>query len=155
DGKSRVGGLAARLLLRLRAEREPQPLEEARVERREHVALVLSLVDGAREQRAPIALDDARVMTCRESRRAGALRERKQLGEAEAAVAADARVRRLAARVAAHERLHDRLAERLAQVERDVREPERMARLARRDHRARRATCALGARPSRVEPETQ
>ena len=53
---------------------------------------------------AAVALDDARVVAGREPRGADAPREREQLGEAEAAVAADARVRRLAARVAAHER---------------------------------------------------
>ena len=49
-------------------------------------------------------LRDARVVAGREPVAAGAAREREQLREAEAAVAADARVRRLAARIAAHER---------------------------------------------------
>ena len=80
---------------------------------------------------------------------AGAAREGEQLGEAEAAVAADARVRRLAARVAAHEGRDDGTAELLAQVERHVRKPEPMARLARGDHRLGRAAGALGVGPVR------
>ena len=78
--------------------------------------------------------DDARVVARREPRRAGAFREREQLREPEAAVAGDARVRRLAARVAADERRDDRAAELLAKVERHVRKAEAMAGLARGDH---------------------
>ena len=99
--------------------------------------------------------DDARVVPGREARGAGALREREQLGETEAAVAGDARVRRLAARVAADERPDDRAAELLAQVERDVRQAALVTRLARGDHGARRAAGALAVRPGRIHPEPQ
>ena len=51
--------------------------------------------------------DDARVVARREAGGAGAAREREQLGEAEAAVAADARVRRLALGVAGDEGVDD------------------------------------------------
>src|SRR5579885_355150 len=154
-GEAGRGRLGARLLLRLRPQRKPHAGEKARVETREHVALVLLLVCRPGEERHAVAADDARVVTGREACRSGPAREGEQLGEAEAAVAADARVRRLAARVAAHERLDDGAPERPAQVERDVRQPERVARLARREHRARRAARALRVRPARVEPEPQ
>ena len=124
-------------------------------EAREHVALILVLVDTAREQQPAVALDDPRVVAGREAGRADAAREREQLGEAKAAVAADARVRRLTACIAAHERRDDRAAERVAQIERDVRKTARMARLAGGEHRARRAARTLGVRPVRVEPEPQ
>ena len=94
-------------------------------------------------------------MAGREALGAGAPREGEQLGEAEAAVAARARVRRLAARVAADEGRDDRAAELLAQVERHVRHAEPVARLACRDHALGRAARALGVGPGRVEPEPQ
>src|SRR5207244_6774771 len=89
----RTRRLGTRLHLRLLAEREPDALEVTRVEPREHVALVLRLVGSAGEQQPAVALDDAGVVAGCEVCCAGALRERQQLGEAEAAVAADARVR--------------------------------------------------------------
>src|SRR5215213_2286293 len=96
-GRRQPGGrrFGARLRLRLRPEREPHAPEEARVEPGEHVALILLRVRRACEQKAPLAVDDLRVVARREAPRADAAREREQLGEAEAAVAADARVRRL------------------------------------------------------------
>ena len=94
-------------------------------------------------------------MAGREPVGACAPREREQLREAEAAVAARARVRRLAARVAADERSDDRAAELLAQVERHVRHAEPMAGLARRDHAVGRAAGALGIRPVGIEPQPQ
>ena len=100
-------------------------------------------------------LDDPRVVAGGEPRGAGPAREREQLGEAKAAVAARARVRRLAARVAADERLDDGAAEALPQVERDVREAERVAGLARGDHRLGRAAGPLRVRPVRVGPEPE
>ena len=144
-GRCEPGGgrLGARLGLRQLAERELDPVEEARVERREHVGLVLLRVGRACEESAAAVLDDPRVVAGPEPRRPGAAREREQLGEAEAAVAAAARVRRLAARVAPDERIDDRAAELLAQIERHVREPARVTRLARRDHRLGRAAGAL------------
>ncbi len=66
-------------------------------------------------------LDDARVMARCKPVAAGAGREREQLVEAEAAVAADARVRRVALRIPAHERRDNGGSELFAQVERDVR----------------------------------
>ena len=84
-----------------------------------------------------------------------ALGEREQLGEAEAAVAARARIRSLAAGVAANERSDDRAAELLAQIERHMRHAESMARLARRDHALGRAAGALGIRAGRIEPEAK
>ena len=110
---------------------------------------------AAGEQPAAAVLDDPRVVAGRQTGGSCALREREQLGEAEAAVARDARVRRLAAGVAAHEGVDDRAPELLAQVERDVRDAERVTRRPRRQHRVGRAARALRARPVRVEPEPQ
>ena len=86
---------------------------------------------------------------------AGPSREREQLAEAEAAVAAGARVRRLPARVPAHERRDHGTAELLAKVERHVRHAEPMTGLARGDHAVGRAAGALGVRPFGIEPEPQ
>ena len=123
--------------------------------RGEHVALILARVGAASEEPASVALDDARVVAGRDPRRADAVGEREQLVEAERAVAADARVRRLALRVAGDERRHDGLAELLAQVERDVRDAARVARPARREHRARRAARPVGLARVRVDPEPE
>ena len=101
DVEAGSGRLGARLRLRLLAERELDPVEQRRVERGEHVGLILVRVGRAGEQPPAVALDDARVVAGPELRRSGALGEGEQLVEAEAAVAAAARVRRLAARVAA------------------------------------------------------
>ena len=98
-------------------------------------------------------LDDSRVMPGREPRRAGALREREQLAEAERAVAARAGVRRLAARIAANERLDDGAPELLAEVERHVREAEAVARAARRADRVGRAAGSLAVRRCGIDPE--
>ena len=100
-------------------------------------------------------LGNTGVMARGEPGGADSLREGEQRTEAEAAVAAHARVRCLAARVAADERVDDSPAEGLAEIERDVREAERMTRLARRDHRRRRATHALGVLPGRIGPEAK
>ncbi len=100
-------------------------------------------------------LGDAGVVAGGEPGGADSLREGEQRAEAEAAVAAHAWVRRLATRVTADEGVDDSPAEGLAKVERDVREAERLARLARRDHRGRRAAHALGVLPDRIGPEAE
>src|SRR5581483_2116430 len=71
-GEARRGRLGACLLLRLRAERERDPVEQARVECGEHVRLVLARVDAAGDEAAAVALDDARVVARPEHRRARA-----------------------------------------------------------------------------------
>src|SRR5213075_540386 len=76
-------GLRARLLLRLGAQGEPDPVEQRRVELREHVALVLRRVRSAREQPAAVALDDARVVAGRQPRGADSPCEGEQLREPE------------------------------------------------------------------------
>src|SRR5919108_569156 len=107
DAQARLLGLGPRLVLRLLAEREPDALEHARVEPRKHVRLMFVGVHSAREQETAVMLDDASVVPCREPRRARTPRERQQAGEAEAAVAPRARVRRRPLRIATHERLHE------------------------------------------------
>ena len=134
DLEARTACLGSRRLLVLLAEREPHPRELRGIELREHVRLILLRVGGAMEQQPAAVLADARVVTGREPVAPRALREREQLGEAEGAVAANARVRRLAARVPAHEAGDDRLSELLAQVEGHVRQAEPVTRLTRRDH---------------------
>ena len=100
-------------------------------------------------------LDDARVVAGRKAIATCALGECEQLVEAERAVAADARVRRLAVRVAVEEGRHDRAAELLAQVERHVRDAEPVARLARGDDGLGRTARALRVRAGGIEPEAQ
>ena len=91
-------------------------------------------VGGTSEELATAVLDDPSVVARREPRRARALGEGEQLGEAEAPVATDARVRGLSLGVPPHERRDDCAPELLPEVERHVRAPERVAGLARRDH---------------------
>ena len=98
---------------------------------------------------------DARVVARCEPRRTDTAREGEELREPEAAVTADARVRRLAAGVSANERGHDRAAKLFPQIERHVREPEAMAGLARGDNSAGRAARPFCIRPVRVEPQPQ
>ena len=155
DGESCRVGLGARLVLALFAEREPHAVEVPRVDRREHVRLVLRRIGGAREQKPVPVSRKTCVVSRRQPVRTGAAREREQLGEAEAAVAADARIRRLAALEATHERADDRAPEFLAQVERDVRRAERVTGLSRRDHRLGRAAGPLCIRTGRIEPEAE
>src|ERR671924_327484 len=155
DAQARLLGLGPRLVLRLLAEREPDALEHARVEPREHVRLILVGVHSAREQETAVMLDDASVVPCREPRRARTPRERQQAGEAEAAVAPRARVRRRPLRIATHERLDDRLPEVLAGVDRHVRHAERMTGLAGGDDGFRRAAGALRTGRLRVDPKPE
>ncbi len=96
-GEAGALGLRTRLVLRLRAEREPQPVEETRVEPREHVALVLARVRAAGEQEVSAVPHDPRVVAGGKAPGARALGEVEQLGEAKRAVARGAGVRRLAA----------------------------------------------------------
>ena len=129
--------------------------EQVRVDRGEHVALVLRGVDARARARAAVALDDPRVVAGRKPRRADAVGEGDELVEAEAAVATHARVRRRAGRVTGDEGLDDRAAELLAQVESDVREPARVAGRARLDHGRGRAAGALGVAAVRIDPEPE
>src|SRR5205085_8862547 len=153
--EARALGLGARRVLVLLAERERDSREVPRIERSEHVALILGGIGPAGEQQPAVALDDARVVARREALRPGSPREGKQLGEAEAAVAPHARVRRLAARVTADERRDDRAAELLAEVEGHVRHAQPVTRLARSDHALGGAARALRVRSVRVEPEPE
>ncbi len=147
--------LRARLRLVLPAEREPDAAELRRVEAREHVRLVLRGIGAAVQEQPSAMLVDTRVVAGGEPVAAGAAGEREQLCEAEAAVAGDARIRRLAARVAAHERRHHCAPELFPEVERDMRQPQPVAGLACGDHRLGRAAGALRVRAVRVEPETK
>ena len=148
-------GLGPRLVLRLLPEREPDPVEPGRVELREHVRLVLVGVDGSRQQQPALVVHRPGVVPRRETAGAGASGKREQLVEPERAVAAGARIRRLAALVAADERIDDRAPELLAQVERHVRKTEAVARLAGRANGVGRAAGALGVRRLGIDPQPQ
>ena len=100
-------------------------------------------------------VDDPRVVAGREAGGAGPPGEGEQLREAKAAVAADAWIRGLASGVAANEGSHDSPAKLVTKVKRHVRQAERVARFARRDHGLRRAAGALRVRGRRVDPEPQ
>jgi len=100
-------------------------------------------------------LDDSRVVARRELRRAGTACEPEQLGETKAAVATNARIRRLTARVTVDEGPDDRATKLLAQIKRHVWNPERVAGRTRREHRLRRTACAFGIGPVRIEPQPQ
>src|SRR5688500_12044869 len=147
--------LVARLLLRLRPEREPEAVERARVEAGEHVGLILCAVGGAREEQAPAVLAEAGVVARSQARGADAARKAEERGEAEGPVALHARVRRLPLFVGGYERGDDGAAEPLAEVERDVRDPEGMAGRPRGDDGFRRAADALPVRAVRVGPEAK
>ena len=110
-------------------------------------------IDTAAEQQSSPVLDDACVVAGRELVGACAVCEGEQPREAEAAVAVDARVRRLPTLVTPDKRVDDRAPKLLAQVERHVRHPERMASRTGSQHRIGRTACALGIRPIRIEPE--
>src|SRR5439155_2332943 len=153
DGEARTLGLRTRLVLRLVAEREDDLLEVPRVEARKHVRLVLVRVRRARQQAPSAILDDARVVTGGEPVRTRPPRELEQPPEAERPVAANAGIRRLAARIRMHERIDDRLTELVAKVERHVRHPERVTGLACGDDGLGRATGALRVGPFGIEPE--
>ena len=87
--------------------------------------------------------------------RTGSLGEREQLVEAEVAVAAPAWVRCLPTGIRGDEGVDDGAAERVAQVERHMREPERVAGLPCRDHGLRRAAGTLRVGAGGIEPEPQ
>ena len=129
--------------------------EEARVDRGEHVRLVLRRVGRARDEPQPVPLDQPRVVPRPEGVRARALRERHERREPERAVAAHAGVWREAGDVTLDERLHHGPAEGVAEVEGDMRQAECVTGLARSDHGVRGAARALGARPCWVEPQAQ
>src|SRR5262249_60033448 len=93
DGQAGLVCLGACGFLRLLAEREPDSVEQARVEAPEHVALVLAGVCAAREKQSASVAHNARVMPSSQLRRPGATCEGKQLVEPETPVPADARVR--------------------------------------------------------------
>ena len=149
------GRLGAGLLLRLLAQRESDATEERRIDRREHVRLILAIVDRARDETHPAALHDLRIVTRPELVGADTCCECHELVESKRAVAAHARVRCLTGFVGAHERIDDRTLELGAKVERDVRQPERVARRTRRSDSSGRAACPLGVGCGGILPEAQ
>ena len=117
-----VAGELADGVLREPAEREAEPVEQRRVELREHVALVLGGVGGGAHERAVLVARDARVVAGGEPRGAEGVGQLEHRVEAHLAVAAHARVRRAPGGVAVEEAVDHLGAEALAQVEREVRD---------------------------------
>ena len=95
------------------------------------------------------------VVPRRQARRPDAASEGEQRREAEATIAANTGVGRLTHRIPGDERRHDRLAKRLPEVESDVRDPERVAGLARGDDRRGRTARPLAVGTRGVGPEAQ
>jgi hypothetical protein len=102
---------------------------------------------------ASAALEDPRVVARPQGLRSRALGELEQRVEPERAVAARARVRRVAGRVPGRERADHGRPELLAQVERDVWEPEAVAGGACGRHRLGRAAGALRRWPGGILPK--
>src|SRR4029077_17600151 len=112
-------------------------------------------IEPAREQQPAAVLDDPGVVPGCERVCPGAVREGEQPGETEATVAVDARVRRLATLVTAYEWIHPGAANLVAQIERHVRNAERITRRPCSKDGVGRAAGALRVGTVRIEPEPQ
>ena len=137
-------GAGPHLGLAQRPEREAQPRQRGRRDRAEHVRLVLGRVGGGAQQRTLAVVGHARVVPGGQRRRAHAVGQREHVVQAHGAVAAHARVRRLARGVRGQERVDDAGAEAVPQVEREVRQAEPVRERPRFAHGRRRAARALG-----------
>ena len=124
------GRLGTRGVLRLLAEREVDAVESAGGTVASMYDWSLRGVGAAGDEAEAVPFGDARVVAGPEPLRPGALREGEQRVEAEGAVAADAGFGVRPRAYAVDERRDDGAAELLAQVERHVRQPERVAGLA-------------------------
>ena len=91
-------GLGSRLVLRLLAEREPDAVEERRIDGREHVRLVLLRVDAAPDQLHAVTLDDPRIVARPQLVGSRTTRKCHELVESKRAVATHARIGGLARR---------------------------------------------------------
>jgi len=140
-GEPGLLGQRAHVRLVQLAQREAQPGDRRRLQRREHVALVLERVGGGADQ--PVGRDP-RVVPGRQRLRAEAIGQCDHRVEAHEAVAAHARVRRLTGGVVAHPRLHHARAKLVAQVQGEVRQPHAVRERPGAAHRAGRAARGLG-----------
>ena len=122
DRQAGIGGDPSDLRLGQLAERKAHPRQRRRRKRREHVGLILGGVSRDAQQRPiwMIGLCDPRVMTGRKPGAAEAFGEVEHRVEADVAVAADARVRRLPGGEAGDERLDHAGPELRAQIDREV-----------------------------------
>ena len=116
DREPRFGGDPPDLRLGQLAEWEAQPRERLGRQRGEHVGLVLGGIGGRAQQRPRgiPAVGEPRVVTCRKLRAPEHVGERQHRVEADMAIAAHARVRRLAGSVRGDERLNHAGAELVA-----------------------------------------
>ena len=134
------------------SQRKPQPRERLGRERRQHIALVLARVGrGAQQRHSRVFIPDRvraplehpRVVAGRERPRAQPVGQLEHRVEPHVAVAAHARVRRLAGRVVGQPGIDDAGAELGAQVDREVGHAQAVRQLARAADRLRRAAARL------------
>ena len=154
NGQPGVARKGTDRLLREAPEREREPVEQARVEPGQHVALVLERIRRRPDQWAAAVPRDACVVPGREARRTEGVRQREHLIEAHLAVAAHARVGGAAGRVAVEEVVDHLGAEALPHVEGHVRDAHAVGEPPRAEHRLRRAA-ALFAVGCRVGPQLE
>ena len=102
-----------------------------------------------------IPLDQPRIVPGQHRACANAVGKPHQLGQPEAAVAANARIRRRPLGISGDKRLDHGQPERLAQVERHVRHPQRVARRPGCPHRVGRAAGAARIRRRGINPQPQ
>ena len=133
-------------------EREAEPPQQLRRQRREHVALVLGVVVGGGQQRPVAVVDDPRVVAGDQTRGAEARGEVEHRRDPNLAVADDARVRCRPGGVAGEEGADHPAPEVLLEVEGEVRDVDRVGDRAGAEHRLGRAA---GLRPVglRIGPE--
>jgi hypothetical protein len=145
-GQTRVDGEGAHLGLGHLAEGKAHPGKRLRLERRQHVGLVLGLVSGDAQQRAGrvIGFGHPGVVAGREGLAAQARCEVEHRVKADLPVAAHARIGRFTRRVAGDERVHDPRAELGPKVDCEVGHPQGVRESSRLGHGGRRAAAALG-----------
>ncbi len=139
----RPGGDLAHLGLGQLGERKAQAGQGSGAQRREHVGLVLRVIGGAGQQRARAVVGDPRVMARDEPRRPQAVGQGDHRVDAQLAVAEDAGVGGAPLRVAAQERANHAGAELTLEVQRQMRDAERVGHPAGPEYRLGRAAAAL------------
>ena len=147
-----AGGDLPHLGLGQLGEREAQPPEQVGGQRRQHVALILGLVDRRGEQRPVAVVDDPRVVAGDEMGGAEPIGQVDHRRDPHLAVAKDAGIRRIPRRVAGDEPADDAAAKFLLEVEGEVGDAERVGERAGAKHRLRGAA-GLGAVGLGISPE--
>ena len=154
DLQARLGGDLAHPGLGQIPEWKAQPPERAGLQPREHVGLVLRRVAGTREEGPRAVIRDLGVVTGGELGGAEAIGEGDHRVDAQLPVAEDAGIGSASLGVAAQERPDDPVPELSLEVERQMRDPERMREPSRSQNGLGRAAAAL-AIGVLVRPELQ